>query len=164
MIPPTESAERVRALLAFFRETHYDAGMPDGAVVTLRVGELPPSAISRWIGAGVAFYMTACNPYSQAMSREENERRFAALRSDLQTGGARSLEGAGHIPGERWREPSFLVAGLGLDAVDRLARTYEQNALLVVEAGRPIRMRVYRPEWRKAAANAADIEWAPAVR
>lgn len=164
MIRPDDSAERVRALLAFFRETHYDVAMPEGGIVALRTGQLPAAAIARWIGGGAAIYMTACNPYSQAMSRDENARRQAALRSDLDTLGARVLDGTGHIPGERWREPSFLVAGLDLAAVDALARAYEQNALLVVEPGKPVRMRIYRPEWRAAAGTAADVEWAPAVR
>ena len=160
---PADSVARIRELLAFFRATHYDVAMPNGRVATIRTGTRPPSDVADWIGDTLfAVYMTSCNPYSRELSQYENERRLDALRVELRALGVDFLEGAGHVPGDVWREPSLLVRGLDIERVDRLARTYEQNAVLIVPARAPSRMRIYRLDWRSAAEPAEDIEWANA--
>lgn len=157
----TESAERIRALLNLYRESHYDVTLPRGGDATIRVGTSAPPAVKRWLGAErVAFYLTACNPRSRSLTQEENERRLATLRAALRVAGCRYLDGAGHMPGERWREASVLAAGPGDEDVAALVREYDQNSIVVVRADAPAVLRIYRPDWREIVGDAADIEWA----
>ena len=150
---------RIQALLTLYRESHYDVELARDRIATLRVGEPAPAAVLRWMHADrIAFYITSCNPHSQSLPREENEQRLEALRTRLQ--GYPYLEGAGHIPGETWREHCVLVRGIAEQALAELVRVHEQNSIVVVRAQSPTVLRVYRPDWRSAIGEHADIEWA----
>lgn len=156
--PAPESPARIRELLALYRRTHYDVALPDGNVAILRVGAAPPRAVADWIAAApFALYLSACNPYSQALPADANHERMTRLRGALERIGARWLEGRGHIPGERWSEPSLLLAGPTLDRVDRIAQGFEQNAGVLVVANQPVRLRLYRRDWRGRVAD-TDLE------
>ena len=155
-----DTPERIGALLALYRESHYDVALPRGRA-TLRIGEVAPAAVKRWIGAdAAAFYMTACNPRSTSLPKEENDQRLEALRAELRAQGCRWLEGAGFIPGEAWREDCVLAAGPDAAGADAIARRYGQNSILVVPATAAVTLRIYRPEWRAVAGDGADLEWA----
>jgi hypothetical protein len=155
-----DTPARVNALIALYRESHYDVEMPRGAA-TLRIGAAAPAAVKRWIGSdGVAFYVTACNPRSTSLTKEENDIRLDALRGEMRARGCRWLEGAGHIPGESWREECLLVAGIDEGEADALARRHDQNSIVVVRAKAAVTLRIYRPEWRAIAGDGADLEWA----
>ena len=107
-----------------------------------------------------AFYMTSCNPHSQSLPREENEQRLDALRARLRERGYPYLEGAGHIPGEAWREQCLLLRGAAESEIAEWVRAYEQNSIVVVRAHLPTVLRVYRPDWRALIGESADVEWA----
>ena len=156
-----ESAERINALLTLYRESHYDVELPDGGTATIRIGANVPPEIARWIGPHqIAAYLTACNPRSQSLSAKENEQRLDQLRRQVRERGGEYLEGAGHVPGERWREPSLLVRGVGDAALDALAREHEQNGILIVPASGPVVLKLYRSDWQIALGGVADVEWA----
>ena len=54
-----DTPARIAALIALYRESHYDVALPRG-VATLRVGAAVPPQVKRWLGSdGVAFYLTA---------------------------------------------------------------------------------------------------------
>ena len=74
--------------------------------------------------------------------------------------GCRWLEGAGHVPGETWREECLLVAGIDESAADAIARQHDQNSIVVVPAKAAVKLRIYRPDWRAIAGESADLEWA----
>ena len=159
--PSTESAARINALVTLYCESHYDVELERGRVATMRVGEPAPAAVLRWIGAdGIAFYLTSCNPHSQSLPHEENEQRLHALRAYLADRGFAYLEGAGHIPGEAWREDCLLVRGISETDISDLVRAHEQNSIVVVRDGAPTMLRLYRPDWRAIVGERADIEWA----
>ena len=159
--PETETAARVRALLTLYRESHYDVSFARGGVATIRIGAPAPARVVRWIGdAGIAFYLTACNPRSQSLPPAENEARLASLRAHLDARGFAYLEGAGHIPGEIWRERCLLVRGIDETEVSDLVRAHEQNSIVVVRATSPAVLRIYRPDWRAVIGDSEDVEWA----
>lgn len=159
-VAAVDTPERINALIALYRESHYDVSSPRGIVV-LRVGTLAPAPVKRWIGdEGVAFYLTACNPRSTSLPKEDNDQRLETLRAELLADGCRWLEGAGYIPGEAWREECVLVAGIDAAGADAVARRYEQNSILVVPANAPVTLRIYRPDWRAIVGDSPDIEWA----
>ena len=156
-----DTPARINALVALYRESHYDVVMPRVGVATLRIGAVAPVAVRRWIGNyGVAFYMTACNPHSTSLPKEENDQRLEALRAEMRARGCRWLEGAGHIPGEAWREECLLVAGIDMAEADDLARRHAQNSIVVVRATAAATLRIYRPDWRAVVGGGADLEWA----
>lgn len=157
----TDAPARITALVALYRESRYDVELPQGGIATLRVGAPAPAAVQSWIGEeAVAFYMTACNPSSMSLTKQENDARLDTLRAELRARNGRWLEGAGHMPGESWREPSLLVAGIDAAEADALARRHGQNGILVVTPGAPATLRLYRPDWRAIAGDGADLEWA----
>ena len=156
-----ESIERIRALLALYRESHYDVDLPEGGIATIRVGESAPAQIAEWIGASeFAAFMTACNPHSRSLTNDENEHRLDALRRQVLQHGGAFLAGAGHVPGESWREPSLLVRGLDAATVDALAREYGQNGILIVPAHAAAFLKLYRSDWELALGRVAEVEWA----
>ena len=159
--PTADTPERVSALLTLYRESHYDVEMPRGGAATLRIGEPAPPAVKRWIGGeGTAFYVTSCNPRSHSLPREENEQRLETLREEMRQRGCRWLEGAGHIPGEIWREQCLLVVGIDDAEVAELVRRHEQNSIVVVSTKTVVTLRIYRPDWQAIAGESADVEWA----
>jgi hypothetical protein len=159
--PPAGTAARIRALIALYRESHYDVRLPNGHAATLRIGEPAPRPVARWIGdGGVAFYLTSCNPRSTSLPKTENDERLETLRAELRAQNCRWLEGAGHIPGEAWREECLLISGIGIAAADEIARRYDQNSIVVVPATSAVTLRIYRPEWRAIMADGTDLEWA----
>jgi hypothetical protein len=150
--------ERIRALIAAYRATHYDVTLPNLGVATLRVGAPLPARVHAWIGADpLAAFLTACNPRSETLGDAENARRLAALRAALRPLPCRVLDGVGHVPGEAWREPSLLVSGSALGDIDAFARAFGQNAILVIAAGRSPLLRIYRDDWRAALAGETDL-------
>ena len=102
---------------------------------------------------------TAGKPDSQAHYDRRNDERLADLRERLHTAGARFLEGIASVSDEPWFEPSLLVTGIPLTAVDAFARMYEQNAIVFVPSRGLARLHVYRAAWRHATADATDLEW-----
>ncbi len=143
-----ESPTRIAELLQLYRRTHYRVALADGTLAALRIGATPPPDIADWIGAdGFAVYLTACNPHSRLLSDEDNRQRLSELDERLRDAGARLLAGSASIPDETWAEPSRLVAGIGLDRLDALARAFEQNASVRARVGHPVRLRLHRPDW-----------------
>jgi hypothetical protein len=156
-----DTPARINALIALYRESHYDVRIPRAGNATLHIGAPAPAAVKRWIGAdGVAFYVTACNPRSASLTKDENDVRLEALRVELRARGCRWLEGAGHIPGESWREECVLVVGIDEGEADAIARRHDQNSIVVVRVDATVTLRIYRVEWRAAIGDGADIEWA----
>ncbi|HKE48956.1 MAG TPA: DUF3293 domain-containing protein [Rhodanobacteraceae bacterium] len=156
-----DTAARIHALLALYRESHYDVELARGGVATMRIGRLPPAALVRWLGsADVAYYLTACNPHSQSLPQKENDLRLEGLRAYVKSRAFPYLEGAGHIPGEAWREQCLLIRDIAEDDVAALVRQHEQNSIVVLRAGAPTVLRLYRPDWREIVGDAPDLEWA----
>jgi hypothetical protein len=114
-----------------YRETEYR--VTEGEPFVLRVDEPCPELLGLYRAKNVscAAFITACNPFSQPLSAEENARRQAELRSELARRSLFYLEGVGQHPSGTWPgEPSFLVLGLALEAAKTLGRAYEQNAIV----------------------------------
>lgn len=158
--PPVEPASRAAELVAFYRATVYGVELPDGSVANIRVGAPAPATLCAWIGtAPCAWYVTACNPFSEPLPERANAKRMAALRDELDHARCRFLPGVAAIPGAAWREPSFLVAGIAESAVDDLLDRFGQNAAVRVPADGPALLRVQRLDWRGRVDPAADLEW-----
>ena len=157
----TDPPARIRALLASYRDTHYDVAMPDGHTTTLRVGRPACADILAWMESlPFAAFIGAANPHSRLLADTDNMLRHAALQSRLRSMPCRFLPGLGHVPGQAWRENALMVAGLDLRMLDALAGEFGQNATLMVPRTGLARLRIHRPEWHATARGEADLEWA----
>lgn len=158
-----DSADEIARLLAAYRATCYKVAAAGSGEVALRIGEPLPAGLSGWLGRNAeAFFLGAANPCSVALPAAENARRHETLRQRLGVLGAIWLEGVGAAPDGRWREAGFLLACIGVDEADRLAREFDQNALVRWLHRSPARLRLYRADWRPMVADADDLEWAAA--
>jgi len=129
---------------AYFR-TLYWIEAP-GERLCLRVGEPSPD-LDRLLqrhAVREAAYVTAWNPFSRVRSEPENaarQREFVEeVRAQWQV-----LPGAGVGEDEAWKEPSLLILGIPRGDAMALGRRWEQNAILVAEAGRPVELVALRP-------------------
>ena len=76
-------------------------------------------------------YVTACNPFSQALDDSANQARQAVLVRELQQQSLTFIEGIGQHPTNGWTgEQSFLVLGLSLEDARMLGARHEQNAIV----------------------------------
>ena len=76
-------------------------------------------------------FLTACNPYSQELSVNDNNARQLALAKELAFRSLEFFEGIGQHPSNHWPgEPSYLVFGLTLEAAKTLGTRLEQNAIV----------------------------------
>ena len=83
-------------------------------------------------------FITAWNPASRVLSREENERRQAELWRIIQGNRYTTLEGSGAGPDpSREPEESLMVLGIGRGAAVRLAKRFGQLAIVAGERGSP---------------------------
>lgn len=78
-----------------------------------------------------ATFITAHNPFSEALPADKNLALHKALKNDLKKRSLQFFEGIGQHPSGDWPgEQSFLVLDLDLAAATALAQHYEQNAFV----------------------------------
>jgi len=116
--------------LAAYRETEYRV-LGDQPFV-LRVGQRCPELLSahRQYSAAASAFITACNPFSHAVSDAENTERQERLAAELRAHGLVFQPGIGQHPVSQWAEPSYLIFGLSLEAAKALGKKFEQNAIV----------------------------------
>ena len=85
----------------------------------------------RWpLTSDAGCVITACNPRSIQLSREENAMRTRQLHDELAYAGYRVLPATGFDPANPdWSEPGWLVEGISESEAMRVARKWEQNAV-----------------------------------
>lgn len=114
-----------------FKETHYV--VHHHPTFTLRIGQ-PCPILDEILKAGEyqgAAFITAWNPYSQLLSKEENSRRQLSLLTDIESQGLANINGIGQHHDNGWPgEESILILGLNLDAARDLSRKYDQLAFV----------------------------------
>lgn len=124
------------ALVAAYSATNYrviSADSPFALRIGLRSDEL--ARLFVLTGQQGATFITAENPFSQAVSAEENAANQARLQRDLTKLGATVLEGAGEGQYPEWpAEASFLAIGLSRAQACDLGRKYRQNAIVWIDA------------------------------
>lgn len=124
------------ALIAAYSVTNYRVISADNRFA-LRIG-LRSDELARLFaltGKQGAAFITAENPFSQAVSAEENAANQARLHHDLTKLGATVLEGAGEGQDPEWpAEASFLAIGLSHAQACELGLKYRQNAIVWIDA------------------------------
>lgn len=139
------AAAQALRLLALYRSAGYAVRLPGGPRAALRVDAMPPPALVQWLSGATGTLLTACNPGSRPLPARENRARLRHLQADLIEAGARLLPASGY--GSSWREASLFAAGVPLERIEALAGRYGQNAIVIVEPDRPVRLRICRGDW-----------------
>ena len=107
--------------------------MLGGAPFTLRIGE-PSDALAcahKAHHADCSAFITACNPWSQAVDETSNAQLHVALLRELAQRSRATIEGIGQHPSNQWPgEVSCLVFGLTLEAAKTLGNRLAQNAIV----------------------------------
>src|SRR5690242_11950497 len=123
-MPISESLQRA------WLETEYRVRLRQGGYAVIHIGAPLPPALRGFLRDEKEpwGFITAWNPNARRASREINRARQRELLDALSASSARCRAGTG--VGEKWREPSLFVTGLGFDALDALARRFGQAALV----------------------------------
>lgn len=134
--PPAPTPE----LIAAYRTARYRVSAPQGDVL-LRVDAINPcvAAMLAQADAPWAVFVTAHQPFSRAVSAEENAARQAELLAWATAHGMAWLSGEGgppeDAPANTWSpEPSLLLFIDDPAIADTLMLTFEQNAVVLCDA------------------------------
>lgn len=117
-----------------FTETHYI--VHHQPPFTMNIGVFCPDLekLMTEHKAMYAAFITAWNPFARQLSDKENEARLQTLKVSLSQRGLTYIDGIGQHPGNGWPgEPSVLILDMGREAVQALARQYEQLAFVWVD-------------------------------
>jgi Protein of unknown function (DUF3293) len=125
-------------LVAAYKKALYVVyGAPD---LVIRIGERNEEldALLEADGLDTAAYLTAANPGGELQGKTENELSCAALHQGLADAGYLCYLGEGRDPEGGWpAEPSILALGISRYEAMVIGRSYEQNAIVFIELGKP---------------------------
>ena len=123
-------------LVEAYKRTQYLVYSEDGNIA-LRVGQQSNEMVDLIQSAqaiGGAF-ITAENPFSQSLTKDENRERQKRLREDLEGLGALVIDGAGQGEDPAWpAEASYAAIGISRDQARELGIKYKQNAIVWIDA------------------------------
>jgi len=130
-----------RAVHDAYRRTSYRAMLGSGARVELRIGEVCAvlDAELRARGLSTWAYVTAANPHAVQLADAENAARHAKLARALEPWHCcegESMADDGAWPAER----SLLVLGIAESEAARIAREFDQEAIVAGALGQPARL------------------------
>ncbi len=117
--------------LRAYRETDYRV-LTDTPFI-MHIDEICHSlaAVHAQYGVSCSTFITACNPFSQALDTQHNLCRQTGLGLILEDMGIPWLHGLGIHPAGTWPgEDSFLALGVELAPACALGRRFEQNAIV----------------------------------
>lgn len=119
------------ATIQAYRTTHFVVKGPTPFVLHIGIKSSPLLSLYGETECDCCAYLTACNPYSEALSDSANAKKQARLERDLETQGWRFFLGLGEHPSGDWPgEPSFLVLGMSREEGKAFGARYEQNAIV----------------------------------
>ncbi len=102
-------------------------------VFILRVGEYCPVLINLYKAHKIetCLFITAHNPYGQALNESVNLKRNIDLATELEDKALKYYPAEGKHPTGDWPgEASYLVLGLSIEESCELGKKYEQNAII----------------------------------
>ncbi|RUO73320.1 DUF3293 domain-containing protein [Idiomarina ramblicola] len=125
-----------KELLNHYKNTDYRFRVGTGEVI-LSIGQKNRhfDRLCERLGCTTGTFITATNPRSQILKKDENESRNVQLETRLkQIDEINYFYGAGQDRDQQWPpEASFMVLGLSQKTAIDLAQEYQQNALVWIE-------------------------------
>ena len=129
-------------LLRAYCDTRYRI-LRNDEPVTLRLLEDPPMGIAELLNEHRAqswAFITACNPYSEALSEEANAQRHALLLQLLTAQSLTCYPAVGVAESGDWREQSVFVPGISYAMARAVGTVFQQHAVLFGESGGPVEL------------------------
>jgi hypothetical protein len=128
-------------LLNAYKEATFQVTDPP---LTIRVGETTPR-LDNWMeitGENEWAFITAYNPFSKQLPKEENDLRHERLENILKINYT-CMDGYGFDKTGQWHpERSLLVMGIPLEKAMEIGRLFEQNAIVTGKVGEPAELTV----------------------
>jgi hypothetical protein len=128
---------RPEVLESYRKALYVVFGAPE---LVIRIGE-PNNVLDAIMdeeGADTAAYLTAANPGGELQEKRANELSCTALHQMLADAGYSCYLGEGRDPEGDWpAEPSVLAVGISRHEAEVIGRSYEQNAIVFIERGKP---------------------------
>ena len=109
----------------------------------LRLGQPAPELEAQYPQAAVFGLLSAWDPHSIPRAETVNRSADEALHTVLLASGLPYRAGFSSAANRSWREPSWVVAGMPLEELDRLALRFGQLGTLGWLRGEPVRLRMY---------------------
>lgn len=134
MSTKSSNSEIGSSTIAAYRSAHYVV-LADNQF-TLRVGEISTELTELLSRKNVscAAFITACNPFSNISTENENLTAQSALLNDLLELRLNIIPGVGKDPDGLWPgEQSFLALGISLEQATVLGNKYGQNAIIWID-------------------------------
>jgi Protein of unknown function (DUF3293) len=133
---PTFTPRLTQQLAEAYLDTNYIVdNRPNSFHIRVNVPSRQLQALHTQHNVNCSAYLTACNPYSQALSTSDNNSRMTELAKEI-TGRWPFLTGMGQDREGRWPgEPSYLIIGISEEDAHTLALKYEQFAYLCCKSG-----------------------------
>ena len=114
-----------------YLETNYHVHGATSFALNIGVANAALAALHKAHSVASSAYVTACNPFSQALDDSVNDARQAVLARELQQNGLTYINGIGQHPTNGWSgEQSFLVLGLSHEDARMLGARHGQNAIV----------------------------------
>ena len=114
-----------------YLETNYHVHGATPLNLNIGVANAGLAALHKTHSVESSAYVTACNPFSQALDDSANDARQAVLARELQQHGLTYIKGIGQHSTNGWTgEQSFLVLGLSREDAKMLGARHEQNAIV----------------------------------
>ena len=98
--------------------------------IILKIGEMPSPLFHNLPQIKTWAFITAWNPLPDVLTKEQNDVRSLALKSELTEQGFIIHEGIGISKNEDWSEESFFIENISLEKANEISAKYGQLAFL----------------------------------
>ena len=120
------------ALIAAYKATHYEVHAPEGLLqLQVDVPNARLRALHEKLRVNCSAFLTAWNPRSVPTPEAKNAAALDRMRAGIASLGFAMWPGWGRDPSGTWAaEESLFVPGLELASASRLARDFDQHAIV----------------------------------
>lgn len=127
----TKQSNLAADLIAAYEVTNFHVNADPAFILNVNKASAELKTLFKHNRVDSAAFITAWNPYSEALSSEENQARNGQLENELNQRSLKFIKGVGQDPLGQWTgEDSFLVLDISLEASKKLGVQFEQNAIV----------------------------------
>jgi hypothetical protein len=119
-------------LISAYENTNFVvSSTPEPFILNIDVVSVDLQFLYSQYAVQTASFITAYNPFSETLSKTDNEIAQQRLLEDIEKSGYLYLRGIGSDPSGEWEgEPSFLILGISKELALELGTKFKQNAIV----------------------------------
>lgn len=145
MTSPVPATSDIATLLRAYHAADYRWEC-SGRWHPISIGAIAPELEEAFPAAAGFGLLSAWNPRSVERAEAVNRAEDARLLAQLEATGLAFRAAFSAARNRTWREPSWIVMDMPLDAFDALARSHGQLATVHARRGEPARLRMYHDQ------------------